>query len=234
MKAKMCAPRLIFLDHEDSFSATLARLLRSLGAQLDVFCVERLAENLRDPLNWHEALAHCQGLVLSPGPGHPKDYFFTLEHLEIWKNKNKNPPPLLGVCLGLQLLACSEGVPVVNLKERGTKPVHGRRADLSWDVKKEWVLQGQSLTYEHTSQGSYVLFNSLGVPQEDAGFLESFEVAAYSEGIVQLALHKRKPWIGCQFHPESFASSGGLSFLKAFVELAAQFSQSPPDVDEVL
>lgn len=204
-------PHLLLLDHEDSFSATLEATLVASGARVTTVLVEREASP--SVLPTPEVLESFHGVVLSPGPGHPKEYPATLALLGQLA-RGAPARPVLGVCLGLQQCAELEGarierVPVI--------PVHGRRVEPVWDVARRFRWEGREWSFEARGEGPVVLFNSLGVPADEASFLAAYEIVATAEECVLVAVHRRRPWILVQSHPESFASVQGKQLLAAFV-----------------
>ena len=58
------------------------------------------------------------GLIISPGPGHPLDTNLLMDIIEHYKKK-----PILGVCLGSQALTCYYGGDVIQNK----KIKHGKK-----------------------------------------------------------------------------------------------------------
>lgn len=214
---------LLFLDHEDSFSANLVAALRALGMAVDVVGVERGACEF--PLEFHELFQSCHGVVLGPGPGHPREYPATVAFCQRLL-KTASPPPLFGVCLGLQCVAYAAGACVRRVE--GT-PVHGRRVQMNAEfplgpafsrAATKGVLP-ESVETRVSAQGHVTLHNSLAVPAEDAAFLEQFCILAKAQNVVLAAVSHKFPWLLCQFHPESFGSTAGMPFIEAFVSCAS-------------
>jgi carbamoyl-phosphate synthase small subunit len=89
---------ILVVDHYDSFTYNLVQLIESLGRSTTVVkSDERSAEDL--------VRLKPDAVVLSPGPGHPRDagcFTALLEQLPA-------TTPVLGVCLGHQLLALATG-----------------------------------------------------------------------------------------------------------------------------
>ena len=90
------------IDHEDSFTYTLAHLLDSIEP---TFVSNYYDLDLKK-------LEQSSTIVLSPGPGEPKDYPKTTK---IYK-KNKGKKKILGICLGFQQIVYSEGAKIVQQK----------------------------------------------------------------------------------------------------------------------
>src|SRR5262249_49022613 len=82
--------RVLLVDHQDSFVHTLANYLRQTGAEVTTLRAG-FDEAMRDHLAPHL-------VVLSPGPGAPKDFNLTSTIAALMRRKL----PTFGVCLGLQ------------------------------------------------------------------------------------------------------------------------------------
>lgn len=183
--------RLLFIDHDDSFSENLASFFKERVSTLIVV-------NSRDlsglDTTW-------DGVIFSPGPGHPKDYPNSLNFLSSLPSHT----PVLGVCLGFQLLLHEQGRRIARLP---FLPVHGRKVCLDKTQSK--------LMPSFSYQGQIVLYNSLGNFNED---LSSFwHCLGYENQSALIIEHKHFPRIGVQYHPESFASSQGNQFLEAILQ----------------
>lgn len=196
---------ILFVDHRDSFSANLASVLRASGAKL----VEIQSEDLPGD---SDALAmFCDrfaGMVLSPGPGRPMDWSRSLKILEECFEEK----PVLGVCLGLQVLLTASGLEVGKLCQL---PEHGRLYSLNSVVPSEKFRSknGDNISYD----GLWVFYNSLGCSANDAECLRAgWRVHGREGDSIAVAEHIVRPHIGVQFHPESFLSKGGIDLIAAF------------------
>lgn len=150
-------------------------------------------------------------IIVSPGPGTPKCAADIGVSARIIREADI---PVLGVCLGHQIMAYVHGMDVVHAPE----PVHGRVS----------VIQ-------HSNQGvfrglpedlSVVRYHSLVV----AKVSEPFEVTAWdSTGMIHGIQHKSRPLYGVQFHPESICSEAGLDLLRNFrdIAIARRMSREP-------
>ena len=94
---------LLIVDHRDSFTWNLVHTLTGAGTSVRVIDGEHVtAEAVR-------ALSP-RGLVFSPGPGHPSEARASLALLE----RLAGELPILGVCLGHQLICTAWGARVVH------------------------------------------------------------------------------------------------------------------------
>ena len=186
-----------FIDHKDSFSYNLINWFRAKGQ--DVFVVDS------QDLGTTYSAEIFSGVVLSPGPGHPLEYPQTLN---FYKHLSEQIP-LLGVCLGHQIMLMAEGGTIQKIAE---VPIHGRQV----------CFQGQAnsrLLPSWLSPAHVVLYNSLGYFSHDDVFKKSLYCLAEFDGVCMVAEHVSLPRMSVQFHPESFASPSGDFFLNAFLRL---------------
>src|SRR5215210_7377990 len=107
-------PRVLVVDNHDSFVFTIVQYLRELGASCEV--------RSREDVSPGHAQA-VDGVLLSPGPGHPAD---TGVCLTLVQESEQSGLPLLGVCLGHQVIAHFYGGTV----SRASEIVHGYTSDI--------------------------------------------------------------------------------------------------------
>ncbi len=179
------------IDHDDSFTSNLRHWLKPLFTQIDVY-------NHRDffsPSSNSKLADDYELIVLSPGPKHPSDYPQTLE----WLKTSNIRMPVLGVCLGLQMLVLSAGGSV----EAYSPPLHGKKSKLK--VEKELV----ELANAEVARYHSLICNLKNIPDE-------FQLLAESNDDQQpmWLRHKIKKWMGMQFHPESFLTEKSETHLK--------------------
>ena len=179
--------RLLLVDHEDSFVYNIEQALAAQGAE--VRCV-RSTSPARDAVRFDP-----DGVVLSPGPGHPRDRRLTRLSrglLERWEAER----PFLGICLGHQLVAEHYGASVV----RARAPVHGERTRVRHD--------GQGIFAGVASPIEAARYHSLVV--DPASVPDALAVSAWGSGRVVMGLrHRRFPVESVQFHPESYLTAAG-------------------------
>ena len=113
----MSTPRILVLDHRDSFVFLLVEQYRRLGAEARVLRTSISLQDLEAELSTHDP----DLVLLSPGPGHPKDSGVMLPFLETRPDR-----PVLGVCLGHQAMALAAGGEVGH----APSPVHGKSSQL--------------------------------------------------------------------------------------------------------
>ena len=111
---------ILVIDNYDSFVHNLVQYLGELGAAPEVF--------RNDEMTIEQARAACpEALLISPGPGTPRDAGVSLELVRSLAGE----VPILGVCLGHQAIAEAFGASVVRAK----KVVHGKTSLIHHDGK---------------------------------------------------------------------------------------------------
>jgi para-aminobenzoate synthetase component II len=185
---------ILVVDNYDSFTFNLVQIL--LKNKFAVKVIKNDEWTIEDVCKKQQLI---EAFLFSPGPGHPSQAKLCQQILKEFASTH----PILGVCLGHQVIAEYFGARVV----RAEKPMHGKVSVI-----------------EHTSQGSFrglassikvVRYHSLIV--EEASLPTCLEVTASvkpaisdrpSTEIMGLR-HKTFPIEGWQFHPESILTEFG-------------------------
>lgn len=179
-------PRVLVIDHADSFVHTLANYLRQTGAEV----VTRRAGL---PLSF--LATHAPDLVvLSPGPGRPAD-FGTSGVIDAALACGS---AVFGVCLGLQALVEHFGGRLHVLP----RPMHGKPSPVH--VRGGRLFQGLP--------GQFVAGRYHSLYARTAEVPAPLQVTAETEdGIAMAVEHPTLPISAVQFHPESIMTlAGGL------------------------
>ncbi len=186
---------IFLLDNYDSFTYNLVQYLGELGAEL---LVRRNDQITVDEI----AALRPEAIVISPGPGLPRDSGIMLETIRRLAGK----VPILGVCLGHQAIGEVFGGKVV----AAPSLVHGKTTEVLHDGKT--IFQGLSRPFVAMRYHSLVV---------DPGSIpEELEVSASTaEGVVMGLRHRRMLVEGVQFHPESILTKVGHQLLKNFLGL---------------
>jgi anthranilate synthase component 2 len=187
----------LLIDNYDSFTYNLWHFLGELGAEVTV--------KRNDALGVEVALASKpQGIVISPGPSDPDHAGICLDLI-----RRASDVPVLGVCLGHQVIGQAMGGKVV----RAPVPMHGKLSAIHHDGTG--LFAGLPNPFQATRYHSLIV--------ERASLPASLRITAETEdGIIMGLVHRDRPLHGVQFHPESIASVGGHSLLKNFLDLAAR------------
>ncbi|MBN8614719.1 MAG: aminodeoxychorismate/anthranilate synthase component II [Deltaproteobacteria bacterium] len=193
-------PAVLVIDNYDSFTFNLVQLLASLvreaGRGADEVVVLR-----NDALEPSAILSLAPGaLVLSPGPGLPRDAGVCLELVR----EAPDALPIFGVCLGMQILAEARGAKLM----RAGMILHGRTS----------VLRHEHVgCLERVPSGARVMrYHSWAV--DPATLPTDLQPTAWAEDGTLMAMRERgRPREAVQFHPESFLTEHGRAMLSALV-----------------
>lgn len=187
---------ILIIDNYDSFTFNLVQYLGELGADLvvkrnDEITVAEIIEDLKP-----------EKIVISPGPGTPRDAGVSLEIIE----KLSGKIPILGVCLGHQSIAHVFGAEVV----RAPFPVHGKPSPVNHD--------GSGIFRKLDNPFEVGRYHSLTV-KEDTLPPELRVTARTDDGIIMGLEHIDQQTYGVQFHPESILTADGKNLLHNFLSI---------------
>ena len=186
---------LLVLDNYDSFTYNLVQYLEELGAETRTF--------RNDELTIDEVLAlRPERVVVSPGPGTPDRAGISLALVE----RLAGSIPILGVCLGHQVIAQVCGARIAKANEI----VHGQTSAVRHD--------GRTLFAGLQNPLVATRYHSLAV---ELGSLPAcLQVSAESEdGTIMGLRHRDWPVEGVQFHPESILTTEGKQLLANFLRI---------------
>ena len=187
---------ILFLDNYDSFTYNLYQYIGELYPDIQV------VRNDEITLEEIEAM-HPDALLISPGPGYPKDAGISIPAIQKFAGKM----PILGICLGHQAIAEAFGGKIVKAEHL----MHGKASNIAID--------NQSVLFAGLPPviacGRY---HSLIV--EEASLPSCLRITARDENGQIMALeHTKIPIYGLQFHPESILSEDGKEILIRFLNL---------------
>jgi anthranilate synthase/phosphoribosyltransferase len=184
----------LLIDNYDSFTFNLVQAFYSLGK-------DALVVRNDDPSLLQYALdPELEGVCISPGPGHPDAAGLCLDFLK----RLPVTVPVLGVCLGHQVLGRFAGASVTVAAEI----VHGKASDIIHD--------GTGLFKDIPCPMRAGRYHSLLV--RDSGQKTPLRITARtSAGEVMGLSYADRPWSGVQFHPESVLTPDGVHLLGNFV-----------------
>ncbi len=183
----------LIIDNYDSFVYNLAQYVGALGANPTVVREDVIAEEphlIGDP----------DAIIISPGPGRPSS---SRGGIAVLNQQTKTP--VLGVCLGHQLIGEFFGASVV----RAQRVMHGRTSVITHDGQGVFLGLPTALTVTR--------YHSLVV--DPATIPASLEVTSTTtDGVVMGLRHRERPIEGVQFHPESILSDEGLQMIANFLD----------------
>ncbi|PKW56558.1 anthranilate synthase component II [Staphylococcus pseudintermedius] len=188
---------IVMIDNKDSFTYNIVDYVEYERQQpVTVIDVEAVSiEKLKE--------MQPTALIISPGPGAPEDYPILFEVVKAFEHTT----PILGVCLGFQLLVTYYGGKII----RAPRPVHGHTTRISHDQSP--LFQGLPEQFE------VMRYHSLMA--DPMTIVKPLVVSAQNEqGIVMAVRHMSRPIDGVQYHPESILSEYGHEQIRNFLRKA--------------
>ncbi|EIE3644565.1 aminodeoxychorismate/anthranilate synthase component II [Staphylococcus pseudintermedius] len=188
---------IVMIDNKDSFTYNIVDYVEYERQQpVAVIDVEAVSiEKLKE--------MQPTALIISPGPGAPEDYPILFEVVKAFEHTT----PILGVCLGFQLLVTYYGGKIIH----APRPVHGHTTRISHDQSP--LFQGLPEQFE------VMRYHSLMA--DPMTIVKPLVVSAQNEqGIVMAVRHMSRPIDGVQYHPESILSEYGHEQIRNFLRKA--------------
>jgi para-aminobenzoate synthetase component II len=187
--------RILVIDNYDSFVYNLVQYLAQLGAE----CMVR-----RNDAVEAGDIASADGVLISPGPGTPERAGASMAVVGACAEQRR---PVLGVCLGHQVIGAVWGATVA----RAPELLHGKTSLVHHDGSG--VLTGLSQPFVATRYHSLTVLPET-VPDE-------LQVTGRTEsGVIMAMRHRELPVHGVQFHPESVLTEGGHRLLANWLRSA--------------
>jgi anthranilate synthase/aminodeoxychorismate synthase-like glutamine amidotransferase len=182
------------IDNYDSFTFNLVHYLLYTGVEVQVFRNDKISIDDLGALN-------PGAIVISPGPGRPEDAGISLAVVQAFSGT----VPILGVCLGHQVIAQSFGGTIGHAQQI----MHGKTSVITSDG--EHIYSGINKPF------SVMRYHSLAVDRRDLPTCLTV-TAATQDGEIMGIRHKTHPTQGVQFHPESFMTTMGKRLIRNFIK----------------
>lgn len=184
---------LLLLDNYDSFTYNIYQMLRNLGAEIEVIRNDKTSVKEIRSKNY-------KGIIISPGPGLPKDAGITEEVIRELGGRL----PILGICLGHQAIGEVFGGKVIRTDEI----VHGKASPIRH--------HGTGLYRNISSDTQVARYHSLIIERENLP--EVLEITSeLDDGMIMGVRHKTLPIEGIQFHPESILTPEGRTMMANYL-----------------
>jgi glutamine amidotransferase len=183
--------------------------LKSVANALDDFKVEYIVTNKSDEIISAEK-------IIFPGVGEAGSAMSKLNEQTIIESIKFTDKPLLGICLGMQLLATfsEEGntkcLDVVQTVVKQFDSTQVKVPHMGWN-QVEYKNQNKLFTSIESGENFYFA-NSFYVP------VTEYTIASTNYGIIFSAALNKNNFYGVQFHPEK-SGHAGLQLLKNFIDL---------------
>jgi anthranilate synthase/aminodeoxychorismate synthase-like glutamine amidotransferase len=188
---------ILVIDNYDSFTYNLVQYMGELGADLKVFRNDRITVK-------EVKRMEPEKIVLSPGPGEPKDAGISEDLVAAAGGKI----PILGVCLGHQSIGEVFGGKIVPAK----KIMHGKTSMIYHNGKE--IFKGVKNPFEATR------YHSLVVERKTLPKILAITAETKDKDKELMGLrHRIYPIWGVQFHPESILTGEGKKILGNFLKI---------------
>lgn len=185
---------ILVIDNYDSFTFNLVQYIQEIGEEVDVLRNDEISiEDIREK--------KPDFILLSPGPGNPDSAGICLDVVKTFYQEI----PILGVCLGQQIIAQVFG----GLVRKATQPMHGKTSDINHDQKQ--IFKDIPSPFQVTRYHSLVV--------DESTFPECLEISAKSDdGEIMAIRHKNYKVEAVQFHPEAILTENGLQMVRNFFQ----------------
>ncbi|MCX8029330.1 MAG: bifunctional anthranilate synthase component II/anthranilate phosphoribosyltransferase [Brevinematales bacterium] len=186
---------IVFIDNYDSFVYNLVQYVGAIYPNVKVFRNDEISvEDIKR--------MSPSGIIISPGPGWPKDAGISEELIREFYDK----VPILGVCLGHQAIGEVFGGRIIHAK----RIMHGKTSVIVHNQKD--IFKDLPVPLKATRYHSLVI--------DPSSLPEELEVISKSEDEEIMGVkHKTYPVFGVQFHPESIATEYGMKMIKNFIDI---------------
>lgn len=189
--------KVLVIDNYDSFTYNLVHILRELG-------MERHMEVHRNDKIDVDYAGQFDHILLSPGPGLPKDAGVMPEVIEKY-SPEKN---ILGVCLGHQGIAEAFGAELFNLP----RVFHGVATEVRITSEKDQLFEGVPNHFKVCRYHSWAV--------KPDSMPDSLQVTiSDTDGNVMALKHKQYNVRGVQFHPESIMTEHGIKMISNWLSV---------------
>ena len=188
--------KILILDNYDSFTYNLVHYVEANpNFEVDVFRNDEISLEEVDKYNT---------IILSPGPGLPKDAGILKELI----NKYASTKKILGVCLGMQAIGEVYGGTLINLEN----VFHGVATPIEIIDKEDIIFKELPNKFNVGRYHSWVISNE--------GFPEVLDITSIEENQQIMSLkHKDYKLYGVQFHPESILTEHGKEMINNFLNI---------------
>ena len=185
--------KILLIDNYDSFTFNLYHYLSTLKTNVEVFRNDKIDVNQILKKKYNK-------IVISPGPGNPNQAGNCINIVR----KLYKKIPILGVCLGHQIIGQVFGSKIVQAKNL----MHGKTSIIK--SKRIGILKKLPKEFEATRYHSLIV--------EKKTLSKDLKITAETaDGIIMGIKHKKFNVHGVQFHPESIKTLIGIKILKNFI-----------------
>ncbi len=185
--------RIAVIDNIDSFVYNLVQYVGELGAEPIIFQNDTALRKIE--------ASNPDGIIISPGPKTPMEAGVSNKVVKILGREI----PVLGVCLGHQVIAYSFGGKI----GKAERLMHGKKSKI--ECEDNYLFRDVPNPFEATRYHSLIVESSLPdcleiIARTDDEFREIMGIR-----------HRDYPISGIQFHPESILTTYGKKIIENFL-----------------
>ncbi|MFD1336895.1 anthranilate synthase component II [Oceanobacillus iheyensis] len=185
---------ILLIDNYDSFTYNLYQYISEFNKEVRVIRNDAITPN-------EIRAMHPEAIIISPGPGSPTKAGNCLKIVrEVYREF-----PILGICLGHQVLAEALGGEIKQAKVIK----HGKTSPIS--IKDSQLLH----SLQHPIQ--VMRYHSLIVDPKSLSADYQVTARSLDDNEIMAIEHKQLPLFGMQFHPESIGTKDGKQIIKNFL-----------------
>lgn len=178
--------KILLLDNYDSFTYNLFHYAEEFeGVEVNVFRVDEIRI---------DDIEKYDGIILSPGPGLPKESGLLIPIIERYKESKR----IFGVCLGQQAIGEIFGGALQNLE----KVYHGVATPININQPQHYLFKGMPSRIDVGRYHSWVVSQN--------NFPQCLRIDATDDsGSIMALSHRELDICAVQFHPESILTPNG-------------------------
>ena len=187
--------KILLIDNYDSFTYNLFHYISKIKKNVDVIRNDKIDSKRVLKKKYDK-------IVISPGPGNPNQAGNCLKIVKAVYKKI----PILGVCLGHQIIGQVFGGKIINAKNL----MHGKTSKIMHNNKG--LFKNIKNNFEATRYHSLVV--------DRRKFPNELLITAETKNKTIMGLmHKKYDIHGLQFHPESISTQVGMKLIKNFITI---------------
>jgi anthranilate synthase component 2 len=187
----------LLIDCEDSYTLNIYDYLRRIDIHVKMLSYQDFDENF--------SVDSYDAVILSPGPNEAISYPKILN----WIAKNEKNIPILGICLGHQILGHYYG----HFSIKAKKALHGVPMNIRCN-------HHPLFDFLDNNTMQVMPYHSLVISKNESSPLDI--LATNSDEEIMAFAHKTLPIAGFQFHPESIGTPLGLELFRTWKKWVAK------------
>jgi len=189
--------KILLIDNYDSFTYNLYQAIKYLGFEVIIIRNDEYSLDEIRNINFDK-------IIISPGPSKPTDSGISIAVVKKYYKKI----PILGVCLGMQVIAHTFGVQTI----KSIDPTHGKMSTLRIKNRDNSILYQKNIPQNI----KIMRYHSLVIEK----IPDDFEITSNLDNNIIMSIeHKRYDLMGVQYHPESFLTQFGNEILSNFLNI---------------